>query len=141
MPFIFPFLIYNIITNDFFYWRKESKIVTKCLVSDENFQTDLYLLWNAITLNFILHIICLLCYCKICQQMHIPVLTLTLISWRDSWLSSSRITWLWRIVLLTTRGDKAWVIVVALVYTKTNRGPDSGIYLHHVPYGNGASMV
>lgn len=26
----------------FFYWRKESKIVTKCLVSDENFQTDLY---------------------------------------------------------------------------------------------------
>lgn len=52
-----------------------------------------------------------------------------------------RITWLWRIVLLTTRGDKAWVIVVALVYTKTNRRPDSGIYLHHVPYGNGASMV
>lgn len=31
----------------FFNWRKESKtnrlkIVTKCLVSDENFQTDLY---------------------------------------------------------------------------------------------------
>lgn len=73
--------------------------------------------------------------------MYILVFMFILISWRDLWLSFSRIIWFWRIVLLIIRGDKVWVIVVVLVYIKINRGLDLGIYLYYVFYRNGVSMV
>lgn len=73
--------------------------------------------------------------------MYILVFMFILISWRDSWLSFTRIIWFWWIVLLIICGDKVWVIVVVLVYIKINRRLDLGIYLYYVFYGNGVSMV
>lgn len=73
--------------------------------------------------------------------MYILVFMFILISWRDLWLSFSRIIWFWWIVLLIIYGDKVWVIVVVLVYIKINRGLYLGIYLYYVFYGNGVSMV